>query len=73
MGQIVASGLALARVTAVGAEGYAARLTAQAKVFTKTHSDLQDGINRILLALREVLKRIKGTEVEKLLKATGAL
>jgi len=50
-GATAVSGLALARVTAVGSNGYAAKLTAEAKVFTKTHSDLQDGINRILKAM----------------------
>lgn len=50
-GATAVSGLALARVTAVGQNGYAAKLTAEAKVFTKTHSDLQDGINRILKAM----------------------
>lgn len=47
-GATAVSGLALARVIAVGERSYAARLTAQAKVFTRTKSDLQDGINTIL-------------------------
>lgn len=47
-GATAVSGLALARVVAVGEHSYAARLTAQAKVFTRTKSDLQDGINTIL-------------------------
>ena len=47
-GATAVSGLALARVVAVGERSYAARLTAQAKVFTRTKSDLQDGINTIL-------------------------
>ncbi|RSX56712.1 HAD-IC family P-type ATPase [Bifidobacterium samirii] len=47
-GSTVVSGGALARVTAVGERGYAARLTAQAKVYRKTVSDLNKGINTIL-------------------------
>lgn len=47
-GSTAVSGLALARVSAVGEHGYAARLTAQAKVYKKTVSDLNKGINTIL-------------------------
>ncbi|WP_240539216.1 HAD-IC family P-type ATPase [Bifidobacterium sp. SO1] len=47
-GSTVVSGMALTRVTAVGAHGYAASLTAQAKVYKKTVSDLNKGINTIL-------------------------
>lgn len=47
-GSTAISGLALITVTAVGAHSYAARLTEQVKKFSKTHSDLNDGINKIL-------------------------
>lgn len=47
-GSTAVSGLGLVRVTAVGSSSYAASLTARAKVYTKIHSDLQDGINTIL-------------------------
>lgn len=47
-GATAVSGLALVRVTAVGAHSYAATLTAQAKVYRKTVSDLNKGINTIL-------------------------
>ena len=47
-GSTAVSGLALARVTAVGTHSYAASLTAKAKVYTKTVSDLSRGINTIL-------------------------
>lgn len=50
-GSTLVSGMALARVGATGAGSYAARLTAQAKVYKKVHSDLQDGINKILKGL----------------------
>ena len=47
-GSTAVSGLALARVSAVGEHSYAATLTAQAKVYKKTVSDLNKGINTIL-------------------------
>ncbi|OZG63450.1 E1-E2 ATPase [Bifidobacterium lemurum] len=47
-GSTAVSGLALARVNAVGEHSYAATLTAQAKVYKKTVSDLNKGINTIL-------------------------
>ena len=40
--------MALIRVTAVGEHSYAAKITAEAKVFKKTTSDLNKGINTIL-------------------------
>jgi cation-transporting ATPase E len=50
-GSNAVSGLALAKVSAVGRQSYAAKLTAQAKVYTKTVSDLNQGINTILKVL----------------------
>ncbi len=47
-GATVVSGMALVQVTAVGENSYAAKLTAEAKVFKRTHSDLNAGINTIL-------------------------
>ncbi|MFC0266163.1 HAD-IC family P-type ATPase [Alloscardovia macacae] len=47
-GATVVSGSALVRVSAVGEDSYAAKLTAEAKVFTKTRSDINEGINKIL-------------------------
>lgn len=47
-GSTATAGMALVKVTAVGANSYAAKLTSQVKKFTKTHSDLNDGINKIL-------------------------
>jgi cation-transporting ATPase E len=54
-GSVAVSGLAIARVVAVGDQGYAAKLTAKAKVFTKTHSDLNEGINKILRVMTFVV------------------
>ena len=47
-GATAVSGMALAKVNAVGSHSYAATLTAQAKVYKKTVSDLNKGINTIL-------------------------
>lgn len=47
-GSTAVSGVALMRVTAVGDNSYASKLAAQAKVYTKTISDLSRGINTIL-------------------------
>lgn len=54
-GSVAVSGLALARVVAVGDDGYAAKLTAKAKVFKKTRSDLNEGINTILRVMTFVV------------------
>lgn len=47
-GSTAVSGMALVEVDAVGEHSYAATLTAQAKVYKKTVSDLNKGINTIL-------------------------
>ena len=47
-GSTAVSGVALTKVTAVGEHSYASKLAAQAKVYTKTISDLSRGINTIL-------------------------
>ena len=47
-GATAVSGMALVKVNAVGSRSYAATLTAQAKVYKKTVSDLNKGINTIL-------------------------
>ena len=47
-GAAAVSGMALVRVNAVGEHSYAATITAQAKVYKKTVSDLNKGINTIL-------------------------
>ena len=47
-GATAVSGMALVKVNAGGSHSYAATLTAQAKVYKKTVSDLNKGINTIL-------------------------
>lgn len=54
-GSNVTSGMALVRVDAVGEHGYAAQLTAKAKVYKKTVSDLSRGINVILKVMTVVV------------------
>ncbi|MDF7664094.1 HAD-IC family P-type ATPase [Bifidobacterium sp. ESL0763] len=54
-GSNATSGMALVRVDAVGEHGYAARLTAKAKVYKKTVSDLSRGINTILKVMTVVV------------------
>lgn len=49
------SGMALVHVEAVGSRGYAAKLTAAAKVYTATVSDLSAGINTILKVLTVIV------------------
>lgn len=47
-GSIVVAGYGHLQTTAVGANAYAARLTAEARRFTLTHSELVSGTNRLL-------------------------
>ncbi|WP_091847564.1 HAD-IC family P-type ATPase [Bifidobacterium commune] len=54
-GSNATSGMALVRVDAVGEHGYAAQLTAKAKVYKKTVSDLSKGINAILKVMTVVV------------------
>lgn len=54
-GTTAVSGLAVGKVRAVGAHSYAAKLTAKAKVYSKTHSDLNEGITTILKVMTIVV------------------
>ncbi|MFT8638799.1 HAD-IC family P-type ATPase [Bifidobacterium sp.] len=54
-GTTAVSGLALGRVSAVGADSYAAKLTAKAKVYSKTRSDLNEGITKILKVMTVIV------------------
>lgn len=54
-GSTAVSGMALVEVSAVGEQSYAAKLTAQAKVYKKTISDLSRGINTILKVMTVVV------------------
>ena len=47
-GSTVIAGTGAIRVTAIGAEGYAARLTAEARRFTLVDSQLRNDVNRIV-------------------------
>ena len=54
-GSHVVSGAARCRVTAVGEQSYAARLTVEARRFALAPSELRDGVNRILQVITWVL------------------
>lgn len=54
-GSFVVAGSGLCRTTAVGANAYAMRIEAEGRRFTRTHSDVMDGINRILRAIGIVM------------------
>ncbi|MGY1699821.1 HAD-IC family P-type ATPase [Geodermatophilus sp. SYSU D00766] len=54
-GSIVVAGSGRVQATAVGDDGYAARLAAQARVFTRTHSELVAGTTRLLRWIAVVL------------------
>ncbi|MCU1452228.1 MAG: ATPase, P-type (transporting), superfamily, subfamily [Acidimicrobiales bacterium] len=47
-GTIVVAGSGRFQAEAVGADAYARRIAAEAKVFKRSHSDLEQGINRLL-------------------------
>lgn len=54
-GATAVSGMALVRVEAVGKHGYAAKLTAEAKVYKASVSDLKSGINTILKTMTVIV------------------
>lgn len=84
-GSFVVSGTGAYRVTKVGADSYAARLTAEASRFTLAKSQLQSGINSILRYITWVLIPVGALIVysqvsqgnsawdQVILKITGAL
>lgn len=54
-GSAVVAGRGIARVTRVGAQGYANRLTAEARRYSLVTSELRTGINRVLVAVSWVI------------------
>ncbi|MBE6484872.1 MAG: HAD family hydrolase, partial [Actinomycetaceae bacterium] len=54
-GSFVSSGTGTYRATKVGADAYAAQLTAAAAKFSLVHSELQSGINKILQVITWIL------------------
>lgn len=54
-GSAVVAGSATVRVTRVGAEGYANRLTAAARRYSLVTSELRGGINRVLVAVSWII------------------
>ena len=70
-GSTAVSGLALAHVTAVGEHGYAATLTAKAKVYHRTVSDLSRGVNTILRYMTVVVIPLCALLVWSQMQAVG--
>ena len=70
-GSTAVSGMALVRVTAVGEHSYAAKITAEAKVFKKTTSDLNKGINTILKVMTFVVVPLCVLLIWSQMKAVG--
>jgi cation-transporting ATPase E len=66
-GSFVAAGSGTFRATKVGAESYAASLAGAAKEFTLVHSELRDGINKILKFLMLVLPPVAAILLLRLL------
>ncbi len=72
-GSAVVAGSALCRVLRVGAEGYANRLTAEAKKFSVVHSDLRAGVNAVLRVVSFAIIPIALLLAWSQLRATGGL
>lgn len=70
-GSTAVSGLALVQVEAVGNQGYAAKLTAEAKVYKKTVSDLNQGINTILRYMTFLVVPLCGLLIWSQIRAVG--
>ena len=70
-GSTAVSGMALIRVTAVGEHSYAAKITAEAKVFKKTTSDLNKGINTILKVMTFIVVPLCVLLIWSQMKAVG--
>ncbi|SNT19186.1 cation-transporting ATPase E [Micrococcales bacterium KH10] len=70
-GSAIVAGTATYRVTRVGADGYANRLTAAAKKFSRAHSELQAGINTILKWVSLLIVPIALLLANSQLRATG--
>lgn len=72
-GSTAVSGLALVTVTAVGSASYAAKLTAQAKVYKKVHSDINESINKILKVMTFVVVPLCVLLIWSQLRTVGGL
>lgn len=70
-GSFVAAGSGTFRATRIGAESYAASLAGAAKEFSLVHSELRDGVNRILKFLMVVLPPVAAFLLWRLLRTSG--
>lgn len=72
-GSAVVAGTATYRVTRVGVDGYANRLTAEAKKYSVVQSDLRDGVNKVLRYVSYAIIPISLLLAWSQLRATGGL
>ncbi|WP_427006082.1 HAD-IC family P-type ATPase [Pseudarthrobacter sp. H2] len=70
-GSSVVAGHGRARVIRVGADSYAGRLTAQAKLFSLVHSEIRDSLNRILRWITFALLPIMAVVINGQMQALG--
>lgn len=70
-GSSVVAGSAVYRVTRVGAEGYANKITAVAKQYSTVQSDLRDGVNKVLRVVSFAIVPIALLLAWSQLRATG--
>lgn len=70
-GASVVAGSAAFRVTRVGAEGYANKITAVAKQYSTVQSDLRDGVNKVLRVVSFAIVPIALLLAWSQLRATG--
>lgn len=69
-GSFVAAGSGTFRATRIGAESYAASLAGSAREFSLVHSELRDGVNRILKFLMVALPPVAGFLLWRLLRTS---
>lgn len=70
-GSSVVAGHGLARVTRIGAESFASRLTAEAKRFSLVNSEIRNGLNRVLRWITWALLPIMLIVVNGQMQAAG--
>lgn len=70
-GSAIVAGTATYRVNRVGADGYANKLTAAAKKYSRARSELQEGINKILKIITVLIVPIGLLLANSQIQATG--
>lgn len=72
-GSIVVAGSAYMKVTSVGQDSYASRLTSEAKRFSLVHSELRSGIDRVLKLISFLIVPIFGVVIFGQISSYGGL